>query len=46
LDVQESAAATPDDALVRRLKAIDVDDTTPRRALELLAELKRLAEND
>jgi DNA mismatch repair protein MutS len=45
LDVQESAATTPDDALVRRLKAIDVDDTTPRQALELLAELKRLAEN-
>src|SRR5688500_9754782 len=27
-----------------RLKEIDIDDTTPRRALELLAELKRLAD--
>ncbi|MBM3819244.1 MAG: DNA mismatch repair protein MutS [Acidimicrobiia bacterium] len=32
-----------DDELIRRLKAIDVDDTTPRRALELLAELKKLS---
>jgi DNA mismatch repair protein MutS len=30
--------------LVTRLKALDVDETTPRQALELLAELKRLAE--
>jgi DNA mismatch repair protein MutS len=30
--------------LVGRLRAIDVDGTTPRRALELLAELKALAE--
>jgi DNA mismatch repair protein MutS len=29
-------------ALVTRLKEIDLDDTTPRQALDLLAELKRL----
>jgi len=34
----------PDNELVRRLKELDVDETTPRRALELLAELKKLAE--
>jgi DNA mismatch repair protein MutS len=34
-----------DNEITRRLKALDVDDTTPRRALELLAELKRLAED-
>jgi DNA mismatch repair protein MutS len=32
------------DRVVQRLKDIDVDETTPRRALELLAELKRLLE--
>jgi hypothetical protein len=31
------------DALRGRLDAIDVDETTPRQALELLAELKRLS---
>jgi DNA mismatch repair protein MutS len=30
--------------LIRRLQAIDVDETTPRQALELLAELKKLAD--
>ena len=30
--------------IAERLKAIDVDDTTPRRALELLAELKKLSD--
>ena len=35
---RRSAAATDR----RRLKALDVDDTTPRQALELLAELKKL----
>ena len=30
--------------LVRRLKAVDIDETTPRQALEVLAELKRLAD--
>jgi DNA mismatch repair protein MutS len=43
-------AAPPDgtrrgDALIERLRAVDVDDTTPRQALELLAELKKLSEN-
>src|SRR5687768_9282727 len=33
-----------DDEVTRRLKALDVDETTPRQALELLAELKKLAE--
>jgi DNA mismatch repair protein MutS len=33
------------DEIARRLRALDVDETTPRRALELLAELKRLAED-
>jgi DNA mismatch repair protein MutS len=30
--------------IAERLKAIDVDETTPRQALELLAELKKLSE--
>jgi len=30
--------------ITRRLKDVDVDDITPRQALELLAELKALAE--
>jgi DNA mismatch repair protein MutS len=34
-----------DDELARRLKSLDIDDTTPRHALELLAELKKLAED-
>ena len=33
-----------DNEITRRLRGIDVDDTTPRQALELLAELKKLAE--
>jgi DNA mismatch repair protein MutS len=33
-----------DNELIRRLHAIDVDETTPRQALELLAELKKLAD--
>ena len=44
----ETAAAEPplrDNEIARRLKALDVDETTPRRALELLAELKKLAED-
>jgi len=32
------------DAIARRLRDIDVDGITPRQALELLAELKKLAE--
>jgi DNA mismatch repair protein MutS len=40
------AAPPPADegAVTRRLKTVDVDETTPRQALELLAELKQLAE--
>jgi DNA mismatch repair protein MutS len=38
--------AGADNELVRRLKDLDVDETTPRRALELLAELKKLAGNE
>jgi hypothetical protein len=30
------------DEVLSRLEAIDVDNTTPRQALELLAELKKL----
>jgi DNA mismatch repair protein MutS len=33
-------------AILARLQELDVDDTTPRRALELLAELKALADAD
>jgi DNA mismatch repair protein MutS len=40
----DNAGTRSDDELTRRLKAIDVDDTTPRQALELLEELKKLAE--
>jgi len=32
------------DAVVEKLKTIDVDETTPRQALGLLAELKKLSE--
>jgi DNA mismatch repair protein MutS len=39
------AAPAEDNEVVRRLQAIDVDSTTPRQALDLLAELKRLAES-
>jgi DNA mismatch repair protein MutS len=34
-----------DNELTQRLKALDVDETTPRQALELLAELKKLVED-
>jgi DNA mismatch repair protein MutS len=40
-----AAPATNDDELARRLLEIDVDETTPRQALEVLAELRRLAEH-
>jgi hypothetical protein len=30
------------DGVLARLEAVDVDNTTPRQALELLAELKSL----
>ena len=32
--------------IVHRLAALDLDETTPRRALELLADLKKLAEEN
>jgi DNA mismatch repair ATPase MutS len=35
-----------DNEIARRLRELDVDETTPRRALELLAELKQLADKD
>ena len=37
--------STVDREIAQRLREIDVDDTTPRRALELLAELKKLADD-
>jgi DNA mismatch repair protein MutS len=39
-------AAPSDDEVTRRLRTVDLDDTTPRQALELLAELKKIAENE
>ena len=33
------------DALMRRLTQLEIDDTTPRQALELLTELKKLTED-
>jgi hypothetical protein len=36
--------STRDDEILQRLRAVDVDDTTPRQALELIAELKKLAD--
>ena len=32
-----------DNELSKKLRAVDIDETTPRKALELLAELKKLA---
>ncbi len=40
------AQPTDDNEVVRRLRSLDVDDLTPRQALELLAELKTLSERD
>jgi DNA mismatch repair protein MutS len=37
--------STRDDEILQRLRAVDVDDTTPRQALELIAELKKLTES-
>ena len=42
---QDNARSASTDELLRRLADLDVDDTTPRAALELLAELKKLAED-
>jgi DNA mismatch repair protein MutS len=36
----------PGSEIERRLNELDIDETTPRRALELLAELKKLVENE
>ena len=36
--------STRDDEVLQRLRSVDVDDTTPRQALELIAELKKLAD--
>jgi DNA mismatch repair protein MutS len=36
--------STVDNEIANRLRAIDVDETTPRQALEFLAELKKLTE--
>jgi DNA mismatch repair protein MutS len=41
----EPVPATPD-SLARRLAGVDPDDLTPRAALELLYELKRLADQE
>jgi DNA mismatch repair protein MutS len=38
------AASPRQTAVAERLKSIDIDETTPRQALELLAELKKLTE--
>jgi DNA mismatch repair protein MutS len=37
-------ASKSDDELTRRLKALDLDDITPRQALELLSDLKKLTD--
>src|SRR5688572_19607968 len=39
----DSARSAGEDEIMRRLTELDVDDTTPRAALDLLAELKKLA---
>ena len=39
------AQPTDDNEVVRRLRGLDVDEVTPRQALELLAELKKLSDD-
>ena len=39
-------ATRSDDEITQRIKAVDIDDTTPRQALELLAALKKLADKE
>ena len=39
----EPSTLRRDEEIVERLKTLDIDDTTPRQALELLADLKRRA---
>jgi DNA mismatch repair protein MutS len=41
-DALDTPSPRGDDVIVQRIREIDPDDTTPREALELLAELKRL----
>jgi DNA mismatch repair protein MutS len=41
----DSPQPTLDDEISRRLKDVNVDETTPRQALEILAELKKLADD-
>ena len=40
---EDQVRAVPESPVIQRLKDLDVDDVTPRQALEMLAELKRLA---
>jgi DNA mismatch repair protein MutS len=40
---EDPVRTVPDSPVIQRLKDLDVDDVTPRQALEMLAELKRLA---
>jgi len=37
--------STVDGEIAKRLREIDIDETTPRQALELLAGLKKLADD-
>jgi hypothetical protein len=39
-----SGAESAERLLLERLRALDVDNTTPRQALEILADLKTLSE--
>jgi DNA mismatch repair protein MutS len=40
----DAGPSTRDDEVSRRLKDVDLDDTTPRQAFELLAELKQIVD--
>ena len=42
----DDASSRRDQEVVRQLRSVDVDGITPRRALELIAELKKLAEEE
>jgi len=43
--VPEERASTKADNIVSRLDQVDIDNTTPRQALELLADLKKLSQD-
>ena len=43
-DLLDRSPSPGDDEIQRRLRSVDVDEITPRQALELVAELKKLAE--